>query len=402
MRAVATAVTTATPEFAEVTDPKLERDVQHATRVALGRFLDLVGTAEPALPSHVREAFVALGAAEAREGRGPEALLAAFRIASRMVLRAATQALARTRQVAVEEVIDLADAVTAFVDELVAASTDGFALQLREMAGEGDRRRRRLAELLLRGNAVEAVARSAAAGIGWQTLGVVVPVLLPADQARDIRFRYGGDGVVLDRERDAVLLLRDGPRATRTQLVEALRGRGAVVGPATAWSAVPEGVRLAELTAELLRSAARMAGPSHPSPRAAGLTGRSSRAAGLPGPVFVEDHLVALVLAGEPGALTVLAARRLAPLSGLSEIQRERLLETLHSWLVHWGSRSEVSAELFVHPQTVSYRLRRLRELFGTILDDATARFELLLVLASRVPATDLVRGDATTVHRDR
>lgn len=371
-RAVAAAVTAATLAFTEVSDPKLERDVQHATRVALGRFLDLVGTAEPALPPQVREVFVALGAAEAREGRGPEALLAAFRVAARMVLRAASQTLTRARQVAAEEIIDLADAVTTYVDELVAASTDGYALQLREMAGEGDRLRRRLGELLLHGNAAEAVVRSAAAGIGWRSLGAVVPVLLPADQARDLRFRYGGDGVVLDRERDAVLLLRDGPRATRPQLVEALRGRGAVVGPAMAWPAVPEGVRLAELAAELIR----------PSSRGVELSGPFSRTVGEP--VFVADHLVALALACEPGALAVLAARRLAPLSGLREIQRERLLETLHSWLLHWGSRSEVSAELFVHPQTVSYRLRKLRELFGPALDDATVRFELLIVLASR------------------
>ena len=40
-----------------------------------------------------------------------------------------------------------------------------------------------------------------------------------------------------------------------------------------------------------------------------------------------------------------------------------------------------MSAELFVHPQTVSYRLNRLRQLLGDDLDDPTARFELLLVL---------------------
>jgi hypothetical protein len=46
-----------------------------------------------------------------------------------------------------------------------------------------------------------------------------------------------------------------------------------------------------------------------------------------------------------------------------------------------------VSAELFVHPQTVSYRLKCLRELLGDDLDDPTARFELLLVLAASNPA---------------
>jgi DNA-binding PucR family transcriptional regulator len=116
-------------------------------------------------------------------------------------------------------------------------------------------------------------------------------------------------------------------------------------------------VRLAELTAELAVEA---------------------------DPVFAEDHLAVLALRGEPGALAVLAARRLAPLAGLRTGPRERLLATLHSWLLHWGSRGEMSAELFVHPQTVSYRLKRLRELFGDDLDEPVVRFELLLVLASR------------------
>ena len=125
---------------------------------------------------------------------------------------------------------------------------------------------------------------------------------------------------------------------------------------------MPEGVRLAELT------------------------GEGRRAGGRRDPVFADDHLALLALRGEPGALAVLTGRRLAPLAGLRETQRERLLATLHSWLRHWGSRADVSAELFVHPQTVSYRLR-LRDLLGDDLDDPTARFELLLVLTHHLTA---------------
>ncbi|MEV6811607.1 helix-turn-helix domain-containing protein [Micromonospora sp. NPDC051296] len=203
-------------------------------------------------------------------------------------------------------------------------------------------------------------AVEAAAGrIGWPDLDTVVPVLLPLDQARDARFRFGADGLVIERGRDAVLLLRAGPRATRGPLTEALAGRWAVVGPELGWPQVPAAARLAEL--------------------AAGLVGPD------PGPVFVDDHLIPLTLRGEPGALAVLTARRLAPLADLRPTQRENLLVTLHSWLRHWGSRAEVSAELFVHPQTVSYRLKRLRDLYGTDLDDPTARFELLVVLASQL-----------------
>ena len=37
-----------------------------------------------------------------------------------------------------------------------------------------------------------------------------------------------------------------------------------------------------------------------------------------------------------------------------------------------------------MHPQTVRYRLARLRELFGPRLDDPDARFELELALRAR------------------
>ena len=356
VRAIADAVTAATPAFAHTGNAKFERDVRTAVQVALERFLDLSGTDEPALPPRIREVFVALGAAEARENRGPEVLLSALRMANRLMLRMASESLAGVRPVAVEELIDLSDASSAYVDELASACTDGLALQLREQAGEGDRRRRQVADLLLRGGAPPRVVLDAATAIGWPTLDEVVPVLLPMDQARDARFRFAADGVVAERGHDAVLLLRAGPRATRGQLAEALRGRGAVVGPRLGWAEVPEAVRLAERTAEL--------------------TGAD------PGPVFADDHFAALALRGEPGALAVLSARRLAPLAALRPNQREALLVTLESWLRHWGSRTAVAAELFIHPQTVGYRLKRLRELLGDDLDDPATRFELLLILA--------------------
>ena len=44
-----------------------------------------------------------------------------------------------------------------------------------------------------------------------------------------------------------------------------------------------------------------------------------------------------------------------------------------------------MAAELHVHPQTVRYRLARLRERFGDALDDPSARFELALALRSPV-----------------
>ena len=346
-------------------DGRLEGDVRRGVGVALERFVDLVGTDEPALPPGVRETFVDLGAAEAREDRPPETLLAALRTSARVMLRETADALARAlppgQSLTTAALLDLSDAVTAFVDELAAATTEGFTLQLRELAGERDRRRRLLAELLVRGSAPERAVLAAAEGVGWRGVGDVVAVLLPPDQTRRVQFRFRDDAVVLERERDAVLLLRHGRTSTREHLERVLTGRGAVVGVTVDWPRVPQSVRLAELAARLL-----------PDGGAAGV------------PVFAEDHLATLAVRGEQAAFALLSERRLAPFAGLPDAVRARLLETLRTWLRHWGSRTAVADELRVHPQTVSYRVRQLRDLLGSDLDDADARFELALVLADR------------------
>ncbi len=353
-------------------DAKLARDVHRGVAVALARFADLVGTDEPALPPGVRETFIDLGAAEAREDRPPETLLAALRTSGRVLLREAADALAHAlpagESLPTPDLLDLSDAVTAFVDELVAASTEGFTLQVRELAGERDRRRRALAEMLVRGGAPERAVLAAADDVGWRAVGDVVAVLLPPEQTRQAQFRFRDDAVVLERERDSVLLLRAGRAATREHLTRALAGRGAVVGVTVDWPRAPQSVRLAELAGQL----------------EAGGAGDG----GVGGPVFAEDHLATLALRGEQAAFALLSERRLAPFAALPGPIRERLLETLRSWLRHWGSRTAVADELRVHPQTVSYRVRQLRDLLGDTLDDADARFELALVLADRTPRT--------------
>jgi hypothetical protein len=358
-REVSAEVKASVPAFAAIRgSAKFSRDLDAAVRAGLERFVDLVATDEEALTPVVRELFTGLGAAEARDGRGPEILLSALRISSRLMLRAAADAVAGSRPVQVAEVVDLSDAITGFIDELASACTDGYARQVREDAGESDRRRRHLAGLLLRGGAAGPVVARASAAIGWPPPERVTAVLLPAAEARAARFRFGADGVLAERGDDAVLLLREIP--PRAELSQALHGRRAVVGPTLDWEQVPTAVQLAELTAR-------------PAPGEA--------------PAFTDDHLAGLALRGQPAALAVLARRRLAGLSGLRPSQRETLLRTLHSWLWHWGSRHEVAAALFVHPQTVSYRIAQLRQLLGADLDDPQVRFELLLAVSSETGA---------------
>ena len=115
--------------------------------------------------------------------------------------------------------------------------------------------------------------------------------------------------------------------------------------------------------------------------------GRAHAWAGRPtrsgAPVDTEQHLADLVLTADPDALADLRARVLAPLAELAPGTRDRLAETLLSWLLHQGRRDAVAAELHVHAQTVRYRMGQVRELYGDRLSDPAVVRELVIALSA-------------------
>jgi DNA-binding PucR family transcriptional regulator len=100
-----------------------------------------------------------------------------------------------------------------------------------------------------------------------------------------------------------------------------------------------------------------------------------------------EAHLAEIVLDADRDALADLRDRVLAPLADLTPNARRRLVDTLRLWLLHRGRREAVAESLFVHPQTVRYRVGQLREAFGDALDDPRAVAELVLALGPPPPA---------------
>lgn len=355
VRQLAEGIAASVPEFATIDDPRFARDTVEAVTAALERFVSLVGADEPALSREIRETFVSLGAAEARENRGPNAVISALRVGARLLLSETTAAVRTVVPLTSEHVLQIADAVSAFTDELVAASTEGYAEQVREAAGESDRRRMHLAELLVRGGAAPSAVHQAAIEAGWDGLGAITPILLDLADAREARFRFSADGVVVERHGYAVVLVRDTGRPVADLLGARLSRRPAVVGLTVPWSEVPQAEHLAVRTADRVRQ--------------------------RDGTVLVAEHLVALAVNGEVAAAAALVTLRLAPILALPAGPRDALLQTLDSWLRNWGARTVVARELFVHPQTVSYRIRRVRELLGDGLDDPAVRFELAVAL---------------------
>jgi DNA-binding PucR family transcriptional regulator len=155
-----------------------------------------------------------------------------------------------------------------------------------------------------------------------------------------------------------VLLVPDAHGPSRPPLMRLLRGQTAVVGPARPWLQARDSFERAV--------------------RTLAIPGLPTRGAILD----TEDHLAALIVTADPRALADLRARVLAPLAGTGEAGTMRLIETLRSWLLHQGRREEVAVELFVHPQTVRYRMSKLRELYGDRLRDPEWIVGLTVALA--------------------
>ncbi len=353
------AIPLAVPAYARPLEGHFGDNVRRGVEVALDRFFDLPGTDQPALSPESRRVYAGLGRGEVRQGRTLEGLLAAYRAGARVTLR-------RLSRGALEEGMDtdvlvaIGESVLAYIEELSAASAEGYAFEQSERAGELGRRRVELLELLLHGRGDEAAVQQVAALAGWAQPASLVAVTMPLDEAAGVRFQLGQRALAMPRATDAVALV-PAPQSVRDrrELERALHGRGAVVGPPRDWRQVPESLRLATLAAAALSAHSVKDAP----------------------PLWVEEHLADLVLGAEPQALVDLAERRLAPLDGLRDSQRERLAVTLLAWLRHWGQRAPIAQELSIHPQTVGYRVAQLRELFGGDLDDPQARFELELVL---------------------
>jgi DNA-binding PucR family transcriptional regulator len=68
---------------------------------------------------------------------------------------------------------------------------------------------------------------------------------------------------------------------------------------------------------------------------------------------------------------------------------RDRATETLRAWLDAHGDVTATARALHIHPQSVRYRLARLREAFAGALDDPPGRLEI----AAALRASELLGG---------
>jgi hypothetical protein len=359
------------PSYADAFSGEMGRTIENAVRLALGTFLDIVSRAHGGDLDSAREPALSgayeLGRGEARSGRTMDALAAAYRVGA----RTAWQEFAGTAAsggVPSEAMGEFAGLVFAYIDELSAASVSGHTDELALSGRVRQRYLDRLAQGLIAGSPADSLL-AAAERAAWTPPKTLTAVLLPVTNTRGLMADLdpatlqptesvsgleSGDDI-------AVLLVPDAGGRSRRTLMRRLDGRHAVVGPARPWTQVQASYARALRTHELGVGAG-------------------------PAPVDTDVHLTELVLGADPDALADLRAKVLAPLAELRPSAAEKLTETLRCWLLHHGRREEIAAALFVHAQTVRYRMGQLREAYGDQLDDPTFVLEATIALGLASP----------------
>ncbi|MEV0593094.1 helix-turn-helix domain-containing protein [Nonomuraea cavernae] len=347
------------PEYARPSDEVYIKVVRLAVEQAIVGFLDHIENPEAPWDP---EPFRVIGRGEAAEGRNLEPLQTAMRLGARVCWRRLTE-LAGPLGLSPQSLYDLGEAIFVYLDQLADAAAEGFDEARAHAAGEVERRRARLLDLLLSRPPAspEAIADLAKAA-GWRLPKTIACVAL-GDQHGAYRAPALPPDVLTGLDRPTPCLLVPDPNGPgQGQLLDtALRGHRAAIGPAVSLTAAATSLRWAGEALEL------------------------SRRGVLPrGLLRCADHMAALVVFKDEELVNTLSEARLAPLAHLRPGQQDRLAETLLAWLRHGRGAGEVAARLHVHPQTVRYRLRQLEELYGDQLADPDIRFELEIVLRAR------------------
>ncbi|MHA6760752.1 PucR family transcriptional regulator [Streptacidiphilus sp. PAMC 29251] len=398
------------PEYARPLGGGFGLGIQRGAARALAQFAELIADDE-APPEESLQVYRALGRGEWREGRSLDALQAAYRLGGRLAWRRYAQVARRAGMPPAATAV-LAEAIFAHIDEMAAASVEGYSEARADAVGTLRRSRRRLVELLTEGAALPVLVE-AARSARWELPTQLAAVALvpgggfhgagsagrPAGAGKlggsgNAGGAHGAHGAhaagnpgslgssgpegfaaVAAGLRPLLFVLAelDGPEpclfladpeqpGRRDQLGRVLADRRAVLGPTVPLAQAGQSLRWARTVAA--KAAAHGA------------------ALGM---VRCDQRLSSVLLLGDEELVRLLAARRLAPLDGLTEKRRRRLEATLLVWLQSSrGSAPEVAERLGLHPQTARQRMRRLEELFGPALTDPDARFEIELALRGR------------------
>ncbi len=326
-------------EYARPLEGNFGRGVRTGVGEALSQFVALIRDPD-AGRGLGREVYVELGRGELRQGRTLDALQAAYRVGARVAWRHFS-GVGRRAKLDAEVLSLLAEAIFAYIDELSADSVEGYAEAQAETEDQRRRRQRELAALLLRDPPVDAAdLRVAAAAADWKLPRRAAALACVAADLVQIAHRVPADSLVAELDETGCVLLADPDGPGRAVEIEnAVAAVSVALGPA----GEPAGLRESwSLARTCLLAAQAGALPSD-------------------GLLRAEDHLTELLLFEGSALAGRIAVTRLAPFAALTDKARERMRETALAYVRHRGNSVEMAAALHLHPQTVRYRIARLR-----------------------------------------
>lgn len=299
--------------------------------------------------------FETLGIEASRGGLDMDVLAATIRHAVSLVQSQTHRAVLADRdEVDKEAVLELLQRVLLAGEAVVDAARHGYEIAELASEGDGELARQLAAELMSRG----ARAPELAQRLGWKPDGLVCAMIASPVSGAAIAGAVPGTPAYFSRTADVVIAIPLPREYLATSIRSRLEGIQCVVGPAVPLDEFCDSLALAQRVSD------RDELPAHR-------------------PVFVDDELLALTCTSDPMAVEALRRKHFVGLDQLAPDVRAMLVETLHAWLRHWGHRPAIAADLHVHPQTVSGRLHRLRDLLADDLEDPTTRSELLVLLTA-------------------
>jgi len=265
------------------------------------------------------------------------------------------------------------EAMLRYSREVAFAAAEVYA-RAAEMRGAWDARLEALVvDAVLRGEADEAV-RSRAAALGWESSSAISVVLGHAPQSAA----------------DAVEAIRRATRQIRVDALCAVQGDRLVV----VLGGVDNLDKAAATVAEHFGAGPVVMGPLVGDLTAASASARGAVAAlraapgwpDAPRPVAADDLLPERALSGDGHARHHLVADVYRPLAG-----EEVLLQTLSAFAEQGGSLEGTARALFVHVNTVRYRLRRIEDVTGLAPGHARDAYTLRVALTlGRLRAPDV------------
>ncbi|GAA4256287.1 PucR family transcriptional regulator [Dactylosporangium darangshiense] len=273
-----------------------------------------------------------------------------------------------------EALLPAASELWSIMDELSSSVTDAYRETVVELTRSHAQTRNAMLDVLLHGDTGDGSRLwESAAGLRLPRQGVFVVAAAHAERlgaesiphaeealrARDIESAWR---VEIDAHVGVVVLT---PRNTIDRLCALLADlAGGPVG-------VSEQYHSLEQTPTALRQA-----------RLAYATGAQTER----GVIRYEQVPIAVLLASAPDAAANVAHAVLGPVLALPAQECQLLLATLRAWFAEDGATSAAAAKLYLHRNTVRYRLRRVEELTGRSLTRPNGIAELHLALeAARI-----------------